>query len=181
MGVTHECDWPPAVRGLPKVTRTLIPSDASSREIDTMVRERLAHQRALYTLDLPTLAELRPELIVTQTLCDVCAVAEDEVRDAVRQLPDRPRVLNLEPTCLEDVFDCLRQVGDATGREDRAAAEIATLLRRRRLVFIDSGKSAADAVALRSIAKGAHVRTLFLDCDFAERHRRYRRVFLNTA
>jgi iron complex transport system substrate-binding protein len=92
-----------------------------------MVRERLTHERALYTLDLPTLTELRPELIVTQTLCEVCAVAEDEVRDAVRSLPGSPRVLNLEPTCLEDVFDSLQTVGEATGREKRAAEEIAKL------------------------------------------------------
>src|SRR4029450_5376360 len=79
VGVTHECDFPPGVAALPKVTRTLIPHDASSREIDTLVRERLTTQRALYTLDLPTLERLAPDLIVTQALCDVCAVAEAEV------------------------------------------------------------------------------------------------------
>jgi len=130
VGVTHECDYPPVVRRLPKVTRTLIPPAASSREIDRLVRERLTRRRALYTLDLPTLAELRPELIVTQTLCDVCAVAQDEVREAVGTLPGNPQVLNLEPTCLDDVFDDLRRVGDATGRDQRAAAEIAKLKER---------------------------------------------------
>ena len=82
VGVTHECDWPANVRRLPKVTRTLIPQQATSREIDAMVRERLRTERALYSLDLPVLAELRPDLIVTQALCDVCAVAEAEVREA---------------------------------------------------------------------------------------------------
>ena len=66
VAVTHECDYPPFVVKLPKVTQTLIPIDASSREIDQLVRERLKTQRALYSLDLPTLERLKPDLIVTQ-------------------------------------------------------------------------------------------------------------------
>src|SRR6266403_5451478 len=104
VGVTHECDYPPFVRGLPKVTRTLIPHDASSREIDGLVRERLTTQRALYALDLPALERLRPELIVTQTLCGVCAVAEAEVSAAAGKLPGGPTVVNLEPQRLVEVF-----------------------------------------------------------------------------
>ncbi len=127
VGVTHECDYPASVCDLPKVTRTLIPAAASSREIDELVRERLKTERALYSLDMPMLTELRPDLIVTQALCDVCAVAKDEVRAAACSLPGQPRVINLEPTCLADVFECLRQVGAATGREERAAAEIGKL------------------------------------------------------
>src|SRR4051794_28583254 len=97
VGVTHECDFPASVSRLPKVTRTLIPTDASSAEIDRLVRERLGGQSALYTLDMPTLERLAPDLIVTQALCDVCAVAEAEVRDAACALPNGPPVLNLEP------------------------------------------------------------------------------------
>jgi iron complex transport system substrate-binding protein len=127
VGVTHECDWPPSVRLLPKVTRTLIPHEATSREIDVLVRERLRTVRALYSLDMPVLAKLRPDLIVTQALCDVCAVAESEVRAAACVLPGEPRVVNLEPTCLADVWECLRLVGAAAGCEERAEREIATL------------------------------------------------------
>lgn len=127
VGVSHECDYPPAVRSLPKVTRSLISADASSREIDSLVRERLKTERALYSLDMPTLEQLRPDLIVTQGLCDVCAVAAAEVRTAACSLPGTPRVINLEPTCLSDVFDCLRLIGDAAGCESRAADEIAKL------------------------------------------------------
>jgi iron complex transport system substrate-binding protein len=115
VGVTHECDYPPFVQGLPKVTWTLIPHDASSREIDGLVRERLKTQWALYMLDLPTLKRLRPELIVTQTLCGVCAVAEAEVTAAASALPGCPTVVNLEPTRLMEVFACLHLVGDAAG------------------------------------------------------------------
>src|SRR5262252_1061956 len=71
VGVTHECDYPEFVRELPKVTTTLIPTAATSGEIDALVRERMKTQRALYTLDFPTLEGLAPDLIVTQALCDV--------------------------------------------------------------------------------------------------------------
>ncbi len=116
VGVTHECDYPDFVRDLPKVTHTLIPTDAASGEIDRLVRQRLKGQRALYTLDLPTLESLRPDLIVTQALCDVCAVAEDEVRAAACSLPGAPRVINLEPETLGEVFTAIQEVAGATGK-----------------------------------------------------------------
>ena len=120
VGVTHECDFPPSVRRLPKVTRTLIPVDASSAAIDALVRERLETEKALYTLDMPVLESLQPDLLVTQALCDVCAVAEAEVQAAACSLPGQPRVVNLEPMTLEQVFECIAQVGAATGCADRA-------------------------------------------------------------
>jgi iron complex transport system substrate-binding protein len=130
VGVTHECDYPPSVRTLPRVTRTLIPHDATSAEIDALVRERLQTQRALYTLDMPVLERLQPDLLVTQALCDVCAVAEAEVNAAACQLPGHPRVLNLEPMSLTDVFATLEMVGQATGREAEAQQVVAGLQQR---------------------------------------------------
>ena len=127
VGVTHECDWPRSVLKLPKVTRTLIPTDVSGAEIDTLVRERMGQQSALYTLDMDTLQRLQPDLIVTQALCDVCAVAEDEVKNAACSLPGNPRVVNLEPERLSEVLDCIRVVGVATGNERRARDVIAGL------------------------------------------------------
>lgn len=120
VGVTHECDYPLFVRDLPKVTRTLIPATASSDEIDRLVRERWQVERALYTLDLAVLQELQPDLIVTQALCDVCAVAEDEVRAAACTLPGGPRVINLVPHSLYDLFIAVRQLAAAAGAEARA-------------------------------------------------------------
>lgn len=120
VGVSHECDYPPSVATLPKVTRTLIPADASSAEIDRRVRERLRTQRALYTLDLPVLEELRPDLIVTQALCDVCAVSEAEVQAAQCRLANRPHVVNLAPQTLDDVFASMRQLAAVAGVEERA-------------------------------------------------------------
>jgi iron complex transport system substrate-binding protein len=150
VGVTHECDWPAPVRALPKVTRTLIPDDASSAEIDALVRERLRSRAALYRLDLPVLEALAPDLIVTQALCDVCAVAEDEVRAAACALPGAPRVLNLEPSTLTQVLEAVVQVGDATGSGARA-----------RLVVRDLE---ARIAAVRARAAGApRLRVLLLE------------------
>lgn len=127
VGVTHECDWPADVHGLPVVTRTLIPKQATSAEIDTLVRERLATQAALYSLDVPVLERLRPDLIVTQALCDVCAVAEAEVQDTVCRLPGPPRVVNLEPMSFEEVLQCVQLVADAADVPERGARAIAAL------------------------------------------------------
>ncbi len=127
VGVTHECDYPPSVQVLPRVTRTLIPHDASSSEIDALVRERLKTQAALYSLDQEVLEWLQPDLLVTQALCDVCAVAESEVQEAACRLPGQPRVLNLEPMSLRDVFETLRTVGRATRRLEKACEVVEAL------------------------------------------------------
>jgi iron complex transport system substrate-binding protein len=134
VGVSHECDFPPPVRELPKVTRPLIPRNASSREIDALVREQLGTQRDLYSLDASVLESLRPDLIVTQTLCNVCAVGEDKVRAAVCGLPNTPQVINLAPTRLGDLFDGFRALGDATGVGERVNDVFARLRGRIELV-----------------------------------------------
>ena len=128
VGVTHECDYPPFVQSLPKVTRTLIPHDATSREINELVRERLQTQQALNTLDMPMLERLQPDLLVTQALCDACAVAEAEVTAAAAcALPSHPLVVNLEPMRLSEVFDGIRLVGESAGIPGKAAEVVAAL------------------------------------------------------
>lgn len=151
VGVTHECDYPADVVGLPKVTRTLIPTDASSGEIDRLVRERLKTKAALYSLDLQVLKRLQPDLIVTQALCDVCAVAEEEVQSAVCSLPGQPQVINLEPTCLADVWRCIRAVGYAAGQGSQADDYVASLQAR------------VDAVRDRSAAITRRPRVMLLE------------------
>lgn len=115
VGVTHECDYPSDVSDLPKVTRTVIPKDASSVEIDSLVRDRLKTQQALYSLDAAVMRALEPDLIVTQALCDVCAVAESEVTSVASSLPSKPRVINMEPSSLGEVLDCISHVAEAAG------------------------------------------------------------------
>ena len=114
VGVTHECDWPVSVSELPKVTRSRIPADATSGEIDALVREQTESELALYSLDQYVLGSLEPDLIITQSLCDVCAVAESEVETAVASLAKKPKVINLNPTSLEDVFGDILKVGEST-------------------------------------------------------------------
>ena len=130
VGVSHECDFPASVRGLPPVTQTLINSGLGSAEIDQQVRSRLHTERALYSLRAEVLAELRPNLIVSQALCDVCAVAGAEVDAAVRMLPRSAQVVNLEPASLDDVFHTIELVGEAAGRSEQAQATIVELGRR---------------------------------------------------
>lgn len=127
VGVTHECDYPPSVKTLPKVTKTLIPAGASSAEIDALVRERMATDRALYALDMPVLERLAPDLIITQALCDVCAVAEAEVKAAACSLPGAPRVVNLEPQRLGEVLGTIPIVAAAAGVAERAGPVVAAL------------------------------------------------------
>lgn len=119
VGVTHECDYPSSVAGLPVVTRSRIPKGISSLEIDALVREQLSSDAALYSLDMPVLESLKPDLIVTQALCDVCAVAADEVQAAACELPGQPAVINLEPMRLAEVFDTLERVAVAAGCPER--------------------------------------------------------------
>jgi iron complex transport system substrate-binding protein len=130
VGVTHECDWPKSVLSLPKVTNTLIPTDATSAEIDALVRERMGQESALYTLDMDMLERLQPDLIVTQALCDVCAVAEQEVQNAACKLASLPGVVNLEPETLGEVFVAIRTVARATNRESEGEAVVAKLRER---------------------------------------------------
>jgi len=161
IAVTHECDFPGFVRDLPKATRTLIPKEASSGEIDRLVRERLTSEKALYSLEPAVLEDLRPDLIVTQALCDVCAVAGEEVEAAVCALPGRPRVVNLEPETLSEVFDAARLVAEAAGIVGRGDAVVRSLVAR------------VEAVAARSagLARGPRVALLeWLDPPFSCGH-----------
>ncbi len=127
VGVTHECDYPEQASQIPKVTRTKIPPGISSDQIDSAVSSTLGATGSLYELDLPLLEELRPALILTQRLCDVCAVSFDHVQGAAEALKSRPRVLNLEPHSLGDILGNIRTVGEAIGRESAAKTLVRSL------------------------------------------------------
>lgn len=130
VGVTHECDFPPGVEQLPKVTKTLIPNDASSARVDEMVRQRLRLAHALYTLDREMLHQLAPDWIVTQALCDVCAVAREEVCEVALSLPGSPRIVNLEPQTLGQVLASMLTLGEQLGVESTARSVVDGLRRR---------------------------------------------------
>ncbi|AXR76733.1 cobalamin-binding protein [Natrarchaeobaculum sulfurireducens] len=128
VGVSHECDYPPTVSSLPSVTRSRIDASASSAEIDSQVLETA--DDGVYDVDVETLEALEPELIVTQGMCDVCAVDEAVIADAVEQLSTEPEVLTTDPHSVADVLDDLERIGRAVGREQRAR-EVRTRLEAR--------------------------------------------------
>src|SRR5271168_611521 len=122
VGVTHECDFPPAARELAQVTRDVLPGGLSAAEIDAAVRERTLAGEAIYELDRDALATLAPELIVTQALCPVCAVSYEEVAKVAKTLPSAPRVIALDPKTLGETLGDVRTVAEATGRREQGVA-----------------------------------------------------------
>ena len=127
VGVTHECDYPASVQELPGVTRSSIDVDLSSSEIDSAVRKHLQTKSALYSIDKALLVSLRPELLITQALCNVCAVSETDVLEVVSELPGEPTLINLEPNTLREVFDTINLVGRAVGCVARAKSYVTSL------------------------------------------------------
>lgn len=113
VGVSHECDYPNSVIGLPVLTSSRIPQGLDSGSIDHLVTEQLKSDQALYDLNIDVLTSVRPDLIVTQALCDVCAVSGNDVARAVGSLPNNPDVINLEPNCLTDVLDTVELLAEA--------------------------------------------------------------------
>jgi iron complex transport system substrate-binding protein len=120
VAVTHECDHPRTAAGRRHLTRSLVPEGLSAGQIDAEVRRLRGEGRHLYELDEPTLAELDVDLIVTQAVCEVCAVSYDDVVSVAARLPARPRVISLDPSNLAEVLDDVRRLGEATGVVDRA-------------------------------------------------------------
>ncbi|HEX2414669.1 MAG TPA: ABC transporter substrate-binding protein, partial [Thermoleophilaceae bacterium] len=115
VAVTHECDYPPGAEQLPHLTRSVIGEGLSAAEIDAAVRERTGRGEALYELDEEVLADLDVDLIVTQAVCEVCAVSFDDVRAVAAQLPTEPQVLSLDPSTFGEVLADLPRLAEAAG------------------------------------------------------------------
>jgi iron complex transport system substrate-binding protein len=127
VGVTHECDYPPAAIELPQLTATVLPPGLDAGAIDAAVKEVVGEGRALYTLDEERLAQLEPDLIVTQAVCEVCAVSYEDVVTVAARLPGRPRVLQQDPSTLGEVLEDVTRLGGAAGIAGRATAVRAEL------------------------------------------------------
>lgn len=139
LGVTHECDFPPEVRKKPAVIRSRINRGLKENEIDEKVQAELQAGRSLYTIDLELLRELRPDLLVTQELCNVCAVTYSDVLRAATLLRPRPRVFSLNPRRLEDVFQDILDLGEVTGTGGVAKARVSCLRERVQAVSEKAG------------------------------------------
>ena len=123
-GVTHECDHPASVMHLPCVTSSAIDRDAPSAAIDADVRALASTGAPVFTLDARLVASLAPDVLLTQSVCDVCALPESEVERAVAALAAAPAVVSLGGTTLDGVWDDVRRVGEAIGRRAEAEALI---------------------------------------------------------
>lgn len=131
VGRSHECDFPPDVLRLPACSRPRIDIHGSSREIDQRVKEALAGALSIYEIDVGRLRELRPDVIVTQSHCEVCAVSLADVEAALCGLLDfRPRIVSLAPNSLADVWSGILAVAEALGVPERGAKLLDELIGR---------------------------------------------------
>lgn len=138
VAVTHECDYPPEAASKPHLTRSIIQTGAARNtaaeltagEIDAAVREAVGAGRHLYELDEAVLRELEVDLIVTQAVCEVCAVSYDDVVAVAGRLPSRPEVISLDPSSLAEVLSDVTRLGQAAGVPERASDLRAELERR---------------------------------------------------
>src|SRR5215510_14969543 len=131
VGVSHECDFPVEVISLPVLTKPKLDPHGSSAAIDARVRALVQEGLSVYRINTDVLQQLQPDLIVTQDQCEVCAVSLPEVEEAVRCfLTPGVTVISLSPQRLGDIWENIRQVARATGRED-AAEEVLRGLKRR--------------------------------------------------
>jgi iron complex transport system substrate-binding protein len=152
VGVTHECDYPPEVVGKPILTASRISHQTmTSREIDHAVRSQLDGHGSIYDLDEELLRQLKPDLILTQELCEVCAVSYKTVERAARVFDADVKVVSLEPNTIEDIFSNVRAVGSLTGRDTEAIKLVADLTTR------------LDALALALTEVTTRPRTLVLE------------------
>ena len=140
---SHECDYPSSVESLPVCTRPRIELGGSSAEIDASVRDAVKDAVAIYEVLEDQLQSLAPDVIVTQTQCDVCAVSLADVEAAVcEMIGSRPEIVALEPNALEDIFADIEQVADALGVAERGADVAATL--RRRMADVERRAATVD-------------------------------------
>jgi len=126
---SHECDFPPEARRLPAITAPRFPTDGTSYQIDQRVKAILAEALSVYRVDAEALRALGPDLIVTQTQCEVCAVSARDVEEALCEWVGgtRPHVVSLEPNALADVWQDIARVASALGAPDRGEALISRL------------------------------------------------------
>lgn len=117
VGISHECDYPPSIKHVPIMVEPVIPPHGLvSTAIDSQVRQLVASGQRLYRLKDHLLRQAKPELILSQDLCHVCAITPDQLQDAIGSMPRQPTILTLNPSSVRDVIDDVVRIGDAAGR-----------------------------------------------------------------
>jgi iron complex transport system substrate-binding protein len=130
-GVTRSCDYPAEALSKPIVVRSILDEEGlTSGDIDRIVKEHARNGQSVYHIDMEALRAAEPDLILTQQLCDVCAVGYADVLTQVKDLPKKPQVVSLNPTSLGDVLEDMLTVGRVTGTSDRAQAAVSALRQR---------------------------------------------------
>ena len=120
VGISHECDYPPGVRGKPTLIRPRVNASAPAAVIDAQVREVVSRGESIYSVDAELLLRLSPDLILTQDLCHVCAASPDDLATVLSCAPHPPHVLSLSAHSLRDVWNGILAVGEATDRGSQA-------------------------------------------------------------
>lgn len=146
VGVTHECDYPADVQHKRRVVHSRINANMDSGQIDAQVRSILASGESVYELDLEAMSDLAPDLVITQGLCEVCALPYDEVATLVKQLAREPEIVDLNPTCLDDVLSDIVRVGEAAGVADMARLQVSELRQR-----IEAVRLRAECLPVRKV------------------------------
>jgi iron complex transport system substrate-binding protein len=170
VAVTHECDYPPAARELPRLTRSVVGPGLEPAEIDSRVRELTGCGEAIYELDEEALRRLEPDLIVTQALCAVCAVSFEEVCGLAERLPGRPRVTSLDPTTLREVLEDLTTLGAFAGASYEARALRSQLHERLARVSEAVAHAQLEGVLLRGAIRPRVAALEWLDPPYAAGH-----------
>jgi hypothetical protein len=119
VGVTHECDYPEAAKRLPRLTSSLLPPGLTSAEIDAAVSSSLRDEHTVYALDAALLRGLEPDFVLTQSLCEVCAVPRADVDDAVCTMPEAATIISLDPSSLEDMLNDMLRLAACFGMQER--------------------------------------------------------------
>ena len=127
-GISHECDWPPEALRLPRLSRSRFdPAGLTSGQIDAEVRRCMREYGSVYQVDVEAMRRLAPDVVLTQAVCEVCAVPTGSVDEAVAQLDAPPRVVSLDAHTLDGILATVRQVADAAGEPARGQAAVARL------------------------------------------------------
>ena len=146
VAVTHDCDYPEAARALPRVTRSTIPAGVASRDIDTAVRTAAAEGDSTFHVDSSALANARPDILLGQTLCQVCAVTVSQIPEV---MDPSPEIVPLDGDSIEGILDDIERVGEAIGRSREARSVVASLRGRiARVRALVAGLSEPTVVAL---------------------------------
>jgi len=141
VGVSHECDFPAAAKTKTCVVRSRIPTDLPPAEIDRLVREHVERGESIYAVDRDLMEELKPDLVITQELCHVCAATPEELGAVLARISKQPEVLSLDPLDLGDVWRDILWIGEATGRRERAQEFVEEIGRKLAQVEIDAAYS----------------------------------------